>query len=229
VSDEFSPAWQSYRRRGEPGYIGLGSETSDAEVAVTSAAWAAERYGLTLGSGPRLEMYVYVPDLDDIVRRLAQAGVSVLREPEDMPWGERIATVTDPEAIRSRCVRDEARLLWLGHLKAGVLRGRRRLVGRRDRVDRDPAFLLVGFDELDQAVRVVRRVRLRFQGAAALRCAVATLTWTGAVTMPAPALEAKTRPAIRAPATANHARQSPPPIASWTPTVGEPSGEVDPS
>ena len=82
---------------GEPGYVGLSGESSGVELAVTNAAWAVERYGLAFGDGPRFEMYVYVPDLDDAVRRLAETGVPVLREPEEMPWGERIATVTDPE------------------------------------------------------------------------------------------------------------------------------------
>jgi lactoylglutathione lyase len=82
---------------GAPGYVGLRSEDSVAELAVTDAGWAAERYGLPMGDGSRFEMYVYVSDLDGTVRRLGDAGVSIMREPEDMPWGERIATVADPE------------------------------------------------------------------------------------------------------------------------------------
>lgn len=52
-----------------------------------------ERYGLSMGDGSRFEMYVYVADLDGIVSQLAEADVPILRDPEDMPWGERIATV----------------------------------------------------------------------------------------------------------------------------------------
>ena len=36
-------------------------------------------------------------DLDRLVTERATRGVAVLRQPEDMPWGERIATVADPE------------------------------------------------------------------------------------------------------------------------------------
>lgn len=81
---------------GEPGYVGL---TTDGvgELAVTHKQWAADRYGLSLGSGPRFEMYVYVDDLEGILARLTEAHVTVLRDAEDMPWGERIATVADPE------------------------------------------------------------------------------------------------------------------------------------
>jgi lactoylglutathione lyase len=82
---------------GEPGYVGLRTEDRSAELAVTDVQWAKDRYGLSMGDGPRFEMYVYVDELDATVVRLADAGVPILREPEDMPWGERIATVADPE------------------------------------------------------------------------------------------------------------------------------------
>jgi lactoylglutathione lyase len=81
---------------GEPGYVGL-TRDGAGELAVTHAQWAADRYGLSLGNGPRFEMYVYVEDLDATLARLIHAHVEVLRDAEDMPWGERIATITDPE------------------------------------------------------------------------------------------------------------------------------------
>jgi lactoylglutathione lyase len=80
---------------GEPGYVGLRTESS--ELAVTDAEWALERYGLRMGSGPRVEMYIYVADLDGTIGRVRASGGQVLREPEDMPWGERVATVLDPD------------------------------------------------------------------------------------------------------------------------------------
>ncbi len=82
---------------GAPGYVGLRSDDSAAELAVTDARWAVDRYGLSIGDGPRFEMYIYVANLDAVVRQLADADVPILRQPEDMPWGERIATVADPE------------------------------------------------------------------------------------------------------------------------------------
>jgi len=81
---------------GEPGYIGLVRD-GGGELAVTDRQWAVDRYGLSPGTGPRFEMYVYVGDLDAMIVRVTAAGVTVLREAEDMPWGERIATVIDPE------------------------------------------------------------------------------------------------------------------------------------
>jgi lactoylglutathione lyase len=82
---------------GAPGYVGLRSDDSAAELAVTDARWAVDRYGLSIGDGPRFEMYIYVGNLDVVVKQLADADVPILRQPEDMPWGERIATVADPE------------------------------------------------------------------------------------------------------------------------------------
>lgn len=80
---------------GEPGYIGL-SQDGSGELAITQAQWASDRYGLSFGDGTRFEMYVYVDDLAAAFAQLVEAGATVLREPEDMPWDERIATVTDP-------------------------------------------------------------------------------------------------------------------------------------
>jgi lactoylglutathione lyase len=77
------------------GYAGLRCGAS--ELAVTHGNWARERYGLKPGHGPCFEMYLYVDDLDALIERLRQSGVAVLREPEDMPWGERIASVIDPD------------------------------------------------------------------------------------------------------------------------------------
>jgi lactoylglutathione lyase len=42
-------------------------------------------------------MYVYVEDADRLVAQLRADGVTVLRDPVGMPWGERIATIADPD------------------------------------------------------------------------------------------------------------------------------------
>ena len=42
-------------------------------------------------------MYVYVDDVDKVVARLRAEEVKVLKDPADMPWGERIATIADPD------------------------------------------------------------------------------------------------------------------------------------
>lgn len=80
---------------GEPTYIALARGT--AELAVVSADWPAARYDRPFGTGVRFEMFVLVDDLDTLLKELAGAGVPLLRDPVEMPWGERIAYVTDPD------------------------------------------------------------------------------------------------------------------------------------
>jgi lactoylglutathione lyase len=80
--------------QGEPGYVGL--RRGSHELAVVDAAWPAEQYGRGLGTGPRFEMFIYVEDVDETITRL-RIVTEVLREPADMPWGERIAYIVDPE------------------------------------------------------------------------------------------------------------------------------------
>jgi lactoylglutathione lyase len=53
--------------------------------------------GVEIGSKPRFEVFVYIADLDRRIEQLRGAGESVLREREDMFWGERVAWVADPD------------------------------------------------------------------------------------------------------------------------------------
>jgi lactoylglutathione lyase len=53
--------------------------------------------GVEPGPGPRHELFVYVDDVDARVADLRAAGATIVREPADMPWGERVAFVADPE------------------------------------------------------------------------------------------------------------------------------------
>jgi lactoylglutathione lyase len=80
---------------GEPGYVGL--RRGGSELAVVAADWPAQQYGLSPGDGPRFEMFAYVDDVDSLVRDLRAEGVTVLRGPADMPWGERGAAIADPD------------------------------------------------------------------------------------------------------------------------------------
>jgi lactoylglutathione lyase len=80
---------------GEPGYVAL--RRGDAELAVVAGEWARDQYGLSVGDGPRFEMFVYADDVDRLFDDLRAAGTTVLRDPADMPWGERIASIADPD------------------------------------------------------------------------------------------------------------------------------------
>lgn len=50
-----------------------------------------------VGERPRFELFIYVEDVDRCAEQLQAAGTTVLRQPEDMFWGERVAYVADPE------------------------------------------------------------------------------------------------------------------------------------
>jgi lactoylglutathione lyase len=80
---------------GEPGYVGM--TRGEAELAIVAADWPADQLGMTVGDGPRFELFAYVEDVDALIGQLADAGAPVLREPQDMPWGERVAYVADPD------------------------------------------------------------------------------------------------------------------------------------
>jgi lactoylglutathione lyase len=80
---------------GEPGYVGMRRDES--ELAVVTVESPRQLIGLEAGTGVRFELFVYVHDLDREVRELRGAGATVLREPEQMPWGERVAYVADPD------------------------------------------------------------------------------------------------------------------------------------
>jgi lactoylglutathione lyase len=80
---------------GEPTYISLRRGT--AELAVVDTAWPETQYGTPAGQGPRFEMFVLVDDLDTTLKDLADASVPLLRAAVEMPWGERIAYVADPD------------------------------------------------------------------------------------------------------------------------------------
>jgi lactoylglutathione lyase len=53
--------------------------------------------GVEPGPGPRHERFVYVEDVDATVGDLRALGAAIVREPADLPWGERVAFVADPE------------------------------------------------------------------------------------------------------------------------------------
>jgi lactoylglutathione lyase len=80
---------------GEAGYIGL--RRGSHELAVTTVESPEQLIGVRVGDGPRFEMFVYVDDVDETLAALRGDDVQVLKAPEDMFWGERLAWITDPD------------------------------------------------------------------------------------------------------------------------------------
>ena len=74
---------------GEPGYVGL--ELGSAHLGI------GRDPEMTAPSSPRFQLWVYADDCDAAVDRLRAGGVTIVEEPADQPWGERLARVLDPD------------------------------------------------------------------------------------------------------------------------------------
>jgi len=64
-----------------PSHLGLGRDPSTAAD----------------GRRAPFALWVYAADCDAAVERLRTAGVRIVEEPVDQPWGERVARVEDPD------------------------------------------------------------------------------------------------------------------------------------
>ncbi|WP_170147585.1 VOC family protein [Micromonospora phaseoli] len=76
---------------GEPAYVSV--SFGDGQLGI------GRREADEQPTGPAT-LWVYVADCAAAVARLAEAGVEVLAEPQAQPWGERMATVRDPDGNR---------------------------------------------------------------------------------------------------------------------------------
>jgi lactoylglutathione lyase len=74
---------------GEPGYVALELGTAHLGIGRDPDATATP--------SPRFSLWVYAEDCDAAVERLRTAGVTIVEEPADQPWGERVARVLDPD------------------------------------------------------------------------------------------------------------------------------------
>lgn len=71
---------------GEPGFIMMERGASSIGIGA----------GGTVGED-RFGYWVYVEDVDAAFHTLRAAGATVVAEPENQPWGERVAQVRDPD------------------------------------------------------------------------------------------------------------------------------------
>lgn len=74
---------------GDPVYVGLTLGGSSLGVG------AQDQPGRLVND--RITLWAYVPDCDAALAHLRSSGVEVVQEPADQPWGERMATVRDPD------------------------------------------------------------------------------------------------------------------------------------
>ena len=93
-------------------------EQEGEEVYVTLAVGSGQ-IALGLGTGPALygetplpatghavDVCLYVPDLDAAVAAAPDAGGQVVTPPQDMPWGERVAYLQDPQGTMLLAIQD---------------------------------------------------------------------------------------------------------------------------
>jgi lactoylglutathione lyase len=82
---------------GEPAFIALAIGESS-EIGLGSIA-AEPLHGRPQrpASGHRIELCVYVDDVDEVFSRARAMGFELVADPAEMPWGERTAWVADPD------------------------------------------------------------------------------------------------------------------------------------
>ena len=74
---------------GEPSYVGM-------QVGRTHLGIGRQDQPGALTNN-RVTLWVYADDCDRAIEYLRSAGIAVVQEPVDQPWGERMATVVDPD------------------------------------------------------------------------------------------------------------------------------------
>jgi lactoylglutathione lyase len=79
-----------FPEEGEPVYVSVA-------IGTTNLGLGAEDRSTV---NDRVTLWVYADDCDAAVARLREAGVEVVQEPADQPWGERMAIVHDPDGNR---------------------------------------------------------------------------------------------------------------------------------
>jgi lactoylglutathione lyase len=77
---------------GDPEYVGLALGRSHLGIGQQTEPGHA--------ANDRISLWVYAQDCDLALERLRASGVRIVHEPIDQPWGERMATVVDPDGNR---------------------------------------------------------------------------------------------------------------------------------
>ncbi len=80
---------------GKPMHAELKLRDSALMLGPENPAWQASS-AKTLGNTPAT-LYLYVEDVDKLATQAANAGATLLQPPTDMFWGDRTATLVDPE------------------------------------------------------------------------------------------------------------------------------------
>lgn len=91
---------QTYRfpDEGEPAFVVLSFGSSELGIGqLDPSGTALHGQALRPATGHRIELCVYVDDVDAAAREAGEAGFRIVLSPSDQPWGERVAYVQDPD------------------------------------------------------------------------------------------------------------------------------------
>ncbi len=82
---------------GDPAFIALtvGASSEIGLGAIASLPLHGRQHRPALGH--RIELCVYVDDIDEVFSQAIAGGFETVAEPADMPWGERTAWIADPD------------------------------------------------------------------------------------------------------------------------------------
>lgn len=78
----------------DPVYVSLRAGSSSLGIGLAEDA--------APGVPSNLLLWFYVDDVDRVAAEVVAAGATMLEEPADQPWGERVAFVADPFGTRVR-------------------------------------------------------------------------------------------------------------------------------
>lgn len=84
--------------------LGVMAKAGSCRIGLGQDDWAKGRDRVK-GVGVRL-WFNTDQDVDDIARRAKAAGITLDQEPEDMPWGGRAFTLTDPDGFKLTIVKE---------------------------------------------------------------------------------------------------------------------------
>jgi lactoylglutathione lyase len=80
---------------GPPGYVSLARD--GVELAIVDRAWPSAELNIQPGAGPRFEVFIDVEDVEEVLSSMRGAGAALLKRATDMPWGERVGYLADPD------------------------------------------------------------------------------------------------------------------------------------
>jgi len=88
---------ESYRfpSDGQPTFVVL--RLGESEIGLAAIGDTLHGEAMRPATGHRIELCVYVEDVDAAVAVARASGVRIVAEPSDQVWGERVAYLADPD------------------------------------------------------------------------------------------------------------------------------------